>query len=150
MKPFNTCLGYKTLQSGPQDSFLLASQRFLLRKFSISMKMEKRSNTYWSFYQYFNKDWTMLGHCSSNPISSNSLRPILSNFMIFHILPLSATLTPYEISVPPIYGKNGPKYLKGPWEAWVPPCLKPWLHLCMDGPFHDLGRPDSLCLQTFN
>ena len=101
--PFNTCFGYKTIQSGPQDSFLLASQRFLLREFSISKKMENRRNTYWSFYQCLNKFWTMVGQNNSNPISINSLRPIFSTFMIFHILPLSATLTSFGTSVPPPY-----------------------------------------------
>ena len=43
----------------------------------------------------------ILGLYASNPISSNSLRPILTNFRIFTILSLSATLTQFETSVPP-------------------------------------------------
>ena len=41
----------------------------------------------------------ILGLYASNPISSNSLRPILTNFRIFTILSLSATLTQFETSV---------------------------------------------------
>ena len=42
----------------------------------------------------------ILGLYISNLISSNSLRPFLTNLRIFTILSLTATLTQYETSVP--------------------------------------------------
>ncbi len=51
------------------------------------------------FLQLLNTKGDLLGLNTSNPISSNSLRQILANFMTLHIFLLTATLTLFGTSV---------------------------------------------------
>ena len=53
------------------------------------------------FFQNFYVKGDMLRLYTSNTISDNSLRPVLINFMIFILSPLSAILTQNGTNVPP-------------------------------------------------
>ena len=71
--------------------------------------MEKSGAIISDFFQLFHKKVDLLVLNTSNTIPSKSLRLILTNFMTYPILSLSATLTQIERSV---WGGGGGEHLQ--------------------------------------
>ena len=73
----------------------------------FSKKVEKRVTYISDFFQLFYVKSDMLRLYTSNTIPNNSLRPLLFDFMIFILSPLSAILTQNGTNVPPPPKKKG-------------------------------------------
>ena len=105
---------------GLQRLLILAGPTFLLSKFSVSKKNEKRANFFGWFLITLIMKCAILGLNTSSLLPSNSLSPVLTNFMTYPFLPLSATLTQFETSVqggggcPPSFSRFSPIFLEIP------------------------------------